>query len=224
MKITILSIAPEQFNDFLKTSLIHRAREKGVLDIEIKDIRDYAPGSFRKVDDSPYGGGPGMLLRVQPIADAIADSKSDDSHVLILAPIGKRFDQKDAHRLAEMKHLILVCGHYEGFDQRVYEFADEIISIGDYILCGGELPAMVISEAVTRLIEGTIKRDSIKEESFEDGLLEYPQYTRPAEYKGMKVPDVLLSGNDAKIKKWRRNKAIELTKERRADLLEDRKD
>ena len=224
MKITILSIAPEQFNDFLKTPLIHRAREKGVLDIEIKDIRDYAPGSFRKVDDSPYGGGPGMLLRVQPIADAIADSKSDDSHVLILAPIGKRFDQKDAHRLAEMKHLILVCGHYEGFDQRVYEFADEIISIGDYILCGGELPAMVISEAVTRLIEGTIKRDSIKEESFEDGLLEYPQYTRPAEYKGMKVPDVLLSGNDAKIKKWRRNKAIELTKERRADLLEDRKD
>ena len=224
MKITILSIAPEQFNDFLKTPLIHRAREKGVLDIEIKDIRDYAPGSFRKVDDSPYGGGPGMLLRVQPIADAIADSKSDDSHVLILAPIGKRFDQKDAHRLAEMKHLILVCGHYEGFDQRVYEFADEIISIGDYILCGGELPAMVISEAVTRLIEGTIKRDSIKEESFEDGLLEYPQYTRPAEYKGMKVPDVLLSGNDAEIKKWRRNKAIELTKERRADLLEDRKD
>ena len=224
MKITILSIAPEQFNDFLKTPLIHRAREKGVLDIEIKDIRDYAPGSFRKVDDSPYGGGPGMLLRVQPIADAIADSKSDDSHVLILAPIGKRFDQKDAHRLAEMKHLILVCGHYEGFDQRVYEFADEILSIGDYILCGGELPAMVISEAVTRLIEGTIKRDSIKEESFEDGLLEYPQYTRPAEYKGMKVPDVLLSGNDAKIKKWRRNKAIELTKERRADLLEDRKD
>ena len=224
MKITILSIAPEQFNDFLKTPLIHRAREKGVLDIEIKDIRDYAPGSFRKVDDSPYGGGPGMLLRVQPIADAIADSKSDDSHVLILAPIGKRFDQKDAHRLAEMKHLILVCGHYEGFDQRVYEFADETLSIGDYILCGGELPAMVISEAVTRLIEGTIKRDSIKEESFEDGLLEYPQYTRPAEYKGMKVPDVLLSGNDAEIKKWRRNKAIELTKERRADLLEDRKD
>ena len=133
MKITILSIAPEQFNDFLKTPLIHRAREKGVLDIEIKDIRDYAPGSFRKVDDSPYGGGPGMLLRVQPIADAIADSKSDNSHVIILAPIGKRFDQKDAHRLAEMKHLILVCGHYEGFDQRVYEFADETLSIGGYI-------------------------------------------------------------------------------------------
>ncbi len=204
MKITILSIAPEQFESFLKTPLIARNIAAGLLNLQIKDIRDYAPGSFRKVDDSPYGGGAGMVIRYQPVADALKDVKSDDSHSIILAPIGKPYKQKDAHRLAEMDDLVFVCGHYEGFDERIYEECDEVLSIGDYVLCGGELPAMVIVESLMRVLDGSMKKDSVIEESFEEKLLEYPQYTRPQSIKGKDVPEVLLSGDHEAIRQWRK--------------------
>ena len=220
MRISILTICPEQFGDFQRTPLISRAVRSGLLELEIVDIRDYAPGSFRAVDDSPYGGGAGMILRCQPVLDALEDRKGPKSHVVILAPIGKTLDQETCHRLSGEEHIIFICGHYEGMDARIYSFADEMISIGDYILTGGELPAMVITDSVMRLVEGSMKAESVQEESFENGLLEYPQYTRPAEYKGMKVPDILLSGDHGAIEKWRREEALRITRELRPDLLE----
>ena len=219
MKITILTICPEQFGDFQKTPLISRAVNAGLLELSIIDIRDYAPGSFRHVDDSPYGGGAGMILRCQPVLDALEAVRTPLSHVAILAPIGKPYVQADAHRLAAMEELVLICGHYEGMDARIYPYADEILSIGDYILTGGELPAMVICDSLMRLVEGSMKKESTVEESFEEGLLEYPQYTRPADYKGQKVPEVLLSGDHEAIRKWRQEEALRVTKERRPDLL-----
>lgn len=221
MKLTILTICPEQFGDFLKTPVISRPVDKGLLELEIIDIREYAPGCFRKVDDSPYGGGAGMILRCQPVLDALDACRSADSHVVALAPIGSVFTQKMAQRYAEKDHVILICGHYEGMDARIYAHVDELVSIGDYILTGGELPAMVIADAVARLLKGNIKEDSLKEESFEDGLLEYPQYTRPAEYKGEKVPEVLLSGDHEAIRNWRRQEALKLTRRLRPDLLKE---
>ena len=221
MKITILTICPEQFNDFLNTPLISRNSEKGLLEIEICDIRDYAPGSFRKVDDSPYGGGAGMIMRCQPVLDALADKRTADSYVIVLSPQGRRYDQKEAHRLSQMKHLI--CGHYEGMDARIYDHVDELISIGDYILCGGEMPAMIITESVMRLVDGSMKKESVLEESFEEDLLEYPQYTRPADYKGQKVPVVLLSGDHEAIRNWRHEEAVKLTEKMRPDLLEKKR-
>ena len=219
MKISLLTICPEQFDSFIKTPLIARNISSGLLQLEVIDIRDFAPGSFRKVDDSPYGGGPGMIMRCQPIYDALKEIRTADSHVIIMAPRGTPYKQETAHLLSEYKHLIIICGHYEGVDERVYETADEIISIGDYILTGGELPAMVVCDSLMRLIEGSMKKESTIEESFEDGLLEYPQYTRPADYNGMKVPEILLSGNREKIAKWRKEKAQELTEKNRPDLL-----
>ncbi len=219
MKITILTICPEQFGDFQKTPLISRAVNAGLLELSIIDIRDYAPGSFRHVDDSPYGGGAGMILRCQPVLDALEAVRTPLSHVAILAPIGKPYVQADAHRLAAMEELVLICGHYEGMDARIYPYADEILSIGDYVLTGGELPAMVICDSLMRLVEGSMKKESTVEESFEEGLLEYPQYTRPADYKGQKVPEVLLSGDHEAIRKWRQEEALRVTKERRPDLL-----
>ena len=219
MKITILTICPEQFGDFQRTPLIARAVEAGLLELSIIDIRDYAPGSFRHVDDSPYGGGAGMILRCQPVLDALEAVRTPRSHVAILAPIGKPYVQADAHRLAAMEELVLICGHYEGMDARIYPYADEILSIGDYVLTGGELPAMVICDSLMRLVEGSMKKESTVEESFEEGLLEYPQYTRPADYKGQKVPEVLLSGDHEAIRKWRQEEALRVTKERRPDLL-----
>ena len=220
MKISILTICPEQFGDFQKTPLIARAVEAGRLELSIIDIRDYAPGSFRRVDDSPYGGGAGMILRCQPVLDALSAVRTPESRVLILTPAGKPYTQADAHRLAEESHLILICGHYEGMDARIYPYADELLSIGDYVLTGGELPAMVITDSVMRLVKGSIKEESTKEESFEQGLLEYPQYTRPADYNGQKVPEVLLSGDHEAIRKWRQQEALRITKENRPDLLD----
>ena len=219
MRISILTICPEQFGNFLETPLISRAVNAGILKMEIIDIRDFAPGSFRRVDDSPYGGGAGMILRCQPVLDALESVRNPVSHVVIMAPLGKTFTQADAHRLAEEEHLVFICGHYEGMDARIFPNADEILSIGDYIVTGGELPAMVISDAVMRLVKGTIKEESVREESFENGLLEYPQYTRPADYNGEKVPEVLLSGDHKAIEEWRREQAIELTRKNRPDLL-----
>ena len=219
MKISILTICPEQFGDFRRTPLISRAEEKGILELEIVDIRDYAPGSFRHVDDSPYGGGPGMILRCQPVIDALEAVRTPGSHVIALIPAGKPYTQKNARTLSEKEHLIFLCGHYEGMDARIYPYADELLSIGDYVLTGGELPAMVITDSVMRLVEGSIKADSLKEESFEEGLLEYPQYTRPAVYRGAEVPEVLLSGNHEAIRKWRQEEARKLTAQQRPDLL-----
>ena len=220
MRISILTICPEQFGDFKRTPLIARALEKKILELEIIDIREFADGCFRKVDDSPYGGGAGMVLRCQPVLDALDSVRTMRSHTVVLAPVGKTFTQKDSHRLSEKEHLILICGHYEGMDARIYEHADELFSIGDYVLTGGELPAMVITDSVMRLVKGAIKEESIQEESFENGLLEYPQYTRPADYKGQKVPEILLSGNHEAIRKWRGEEALRLTKKFRPDLLQ----
>ena len=222
MKISILTICPEQFASFKNTPLISRAAASGLLELEILDIRDFAPGSFRAVDDSPYGGGAGMILRCQPVLDALASVRTPDSHVLITAPVGRPYTQSDAHRLAGMPHLIIICGHFEGMDARIYPHADELISIGDYILTGGELPAMVIADSVMRLVKGSMKEASTLDESFEHGLLEYPQYTRPADYKGQKVPEVLLSGDHEAIRKWRTEQALEITKKNRPDLISEK--
>ncbi|MBP5279306.1 MAG: tRNA (guanosine(37)-N1)-methyltransferase TrmD [Erysipelotrichaceae bacterium] len=223
MKIRILTIAPEEFETFLKTPLIRRNIESGLLDLQIVDMRDYVKGSFRKIDDSPYGGGAGMILRCEPVVGALNACISENSHVVILDPIGKTFDQKTAHRLSEYDELIFLCGHFEGFDARIYDYGDEIISIGDYILLGGALPAMVVCEALMRLVDGSMKKESVIEESFENGILEYPRYTRPSEFEGKKVPEVLLSGNEKKINEWRETEAKKLTEKYRPDLLDKKR-
>ena len=222
MKISILTICPEQFESFLKTPLIERNVASSLLQLEIIDIRDFVKGSFRKIDDSPYGGGPGMILKVEPVVKALESVKSKDSHVILMAPAGKTYKQEDAHRLGEYEHLIIICGHFEGFDQRITKYVDEIFSIGDYILCGGEIPAMVISESVMRLVDGSMKRESVLDESFENGLLEYPQYTRPYDYNGDKVPDVLLSGDHEAIRRWRHEEALKMTEKYRKDMIEEK--
>lgn len=219
MKITILTICPEQFGDFMKTPLIARSMASGLLDLQVVDIRDFAPGSFRDVDDSPYGGGAGMILRCQPVLDALESVRTPESRVLIMAPVGEKYTQKDAHRLVAEQHLIIICGHYEGMDARIYPHANELISIGDYILTGGEIPAMVIADSVMRLAPGSMKEESTAEESFENGLLEHPQYTRPADYKGQKVPEVLLSGDHEAIRRWRKEQSVLLTRKHRPDML-----
>ena len=221
--ISVLTICPEEFDSFLKTPLIERSVVSGLLKIEVTDIRDYAPGSFRKIDDSPYGGGAGTILRVQPVEDALKKVCEKNSHIIITSPTGKTFNQKDARRLSKMTHVVLVCGHYEGYDARIYDLADEMLSIGDYVLSGGELPAMVITQAVMRLVDGSMKKESVTDESFEENLLEYPQYTKPSDYNGRKVPDILLSGNHEKIREWRREEAVKLTEKLRPDLLEKEK-
>lgn len=211
MKITILTICPELFGSFLESHVIRRASGLGELCIRIIDIRDYAGGSFRHVDDSPFGGGSGMILRAGPVLDALAAAGS--GHSAVLAPAGKRYTQVDARRLASEDHLILVCGHYEGLDARIYGHADELISIGDYVLTGGEIAAMVVADSVARLLPGVVK-DTADESFAENGLLEYPQYTRPADFRGEKVPDVLLSGNHAAIGQWRREQSLIWTKKK----------
>lgn len=219
MIIKILTIVPEEFAAFLKTPLIRRNIESGLLDMQIIDMRDYVKGSFRKIDDSPYGGGAGMILRCEPVVNALKANRSEKSHVLIMDPIGKKFDQKKAHELSNREELIIICGHFEGFDARIYDYADEIISIGDYILRGGELPAMVVCEATMRLVDGSMKKESVLQESFENGILEYPRYTRPNEFDGKKVPEVLLSGNEKNINEWRKTEAEKLTEKYRPDLF-----
>ena len=221
MRISILTICPEIFGSFLKSPLISRGEREGKQKTEIVDIRDFADGCFRKVDDSPYGGGAGMILRMEPVLKAISSVRTENSYIAALTPAGCRYDQKKARELSRKEHLILLCGHYEGIDERIYSYTDELISIGDYVLTGGELPAMVIADSVLRLCEGGIRRESLREESFDRDLLEYPQYTRPAVFEGLSVPEVLLSGNHEAIRKWREQEALRLTRERRPDLLDD---
>ena len=219
MKITILTIFPEMFHDFLNTSIVSRAINKGIAEIEIVDIRDFAYGSYRHVDDSPFGGGAGMVMKCQPVLDALDSVRTAVSRTVVMSPAGEVYSQKKAHAFAEEEHLILICGHYEGMDARICEEADELVSIGDYVLTGGELAAMVITDSIVRLLKGVIRDESTSEESHENGLLEYPQYTKPADYNGKKVPEVLLSGHHEKIRKWRLQQSLKLTREKRPDMF-----
>lgn len=212
------------FSGPLGESIVKRAQEKGLVEINIQDLRRWAKGTHKQVDDRPYGGGVGMVLMIEPIFEALQKIKSPSAHTVLLDPAGSPFNQEKAQELAKLNHLILLAGHYEGVDERVREhLVDEVISIGDYILTGGELPAMVVVDAVVRLIPGVLeKEEATRYESFSEGLLEHPQYTRPEDFRGWKVPEVLLSGNHKEIEKWRKQKSLEKTKKVRPDLL-DRK-
>ena len=218
MKIDILTLFPEMFDGFLNTSIIKRARDLGKVDIKVHNFRDYSLDKHGRVDDYPYGGGAGMVLMCEPIFRAIEDIRTEESLVIMLSPSGKVFKQNLAVDLSRKKHIILLCGHYEGFDERIKTIVDIELSIGDYVLTGGEVPSMVITDAITRLIPGVITRESLDSESFNDGLLDYPNYTRPEEFRGMRVPEVLLSGHHKNIEKYRQEEKIRLTKENRQDL------
>ena len=222
LRVDILTLFPEMFGGFLGESILRIAREKGLLEVRVSNIRDWAEGRHKKVDDTPFGGGPGMVLMVPPVARCLAAVREMDRRrgpVILLTPQGRPFDQQAARRLAGLERLILLCGHYEGVDERIRTLVDEEISIGDYVLTGGELPAMVVTDAVARLLPGVVGNSaSPHEESFSEGLLEYPQYTRPRDYEGLAVPDVLLSGNHAEIERWRRQESLRRTQERRPDL------
>jgi tRNA (guanine37-N1)-methyltransferase len=222
MKIDVLTLFPGMFVGPLDESIVRRARKAGLLDLNIHNLRNYAHDRHKTVDDRPFGGGPGMLLKPEPIFEAVEHLAGEQTRVVLMSPSGRTFDQAVARDLAGCEHLLLVSGAYEGFDERVrVELADDELSIGDYILTNGALPAMVIIDAVIRLIPGALGDDeSPQDESFSHGLLEYPQYTRPAEFRGMKVPEVLTSGNHAEIAKWRAQQAKLRTQERRPDLLQ----
>lgn len=223
MKIKILTLFPEMFDGFLTNSIIKRAIANNVVEIQIINIRNYTLDKYGRVDSYPVGGGAGLVMKCQPIVDAIKANKSDKSHVIMLSPRGEKYSQKRARELTKESDIILLCGHYEGIDERVNKYIDEQISIGDYILTGGELGSMVISDSIIRLLDGAIAEDSTQEESFENGLLEYPQYTEPYDYNGDKIPDILYSGNHQAIKKWRQKKSLYLTKELRPDLFKNYK-
>ena len=220
MKITILTLFPEMFDGFLTNSIIKRAVSKGVVEVKIVNIRDYTKDKYGRVDNPPVGGGAGLIMKCQPIIDCLNAVKSPESHTILLSPRGKTFNQEKAHFFQEnVKDLVILCGHYEGIDERVNKYVDEQVSIGDYILTGGEIGAMAISDSIIRLIDGAISNESTKEESFENGLLEYPQYTEPFDFNGDKIPDILYSGNHTAINKWRQKQSLKLTKENRQDLF-----
>jgi len=219
MKIDILTLFPKMFEGFVSESIIKRAINNSLVEINIVDFRNYSTLKNNQVDDTPYGGGAGMVLMCEPVVRAIEDLKKEDSLVILTCPQGKTYNEKMAIDLKNYKHLIIVCGHYEGYDERIRNFVDLEISIGDYVLTGGEIPAMAITDSVVRLIEGVINRESHIEDSFTNNLLDYPTYTKPADFRGMQVPEVLLSGNHAKINEYRKTEQIKRTKERRPDLL-----
>ncbi|MDD4187201.1 MAG: tRNA (guanosine(37)-N1)-methyltransferase TrmD [Bacilli bacterium] len=219
MKITILSLFPEMFSGFINESIIKRVIDKNLVEIEIINFRDYSPLNHKQVDDTPYGGGSGMVLRCEPIFECLDKIKTKESYIVIMCPTGNTYNQEKARNLSLKKHLIIICGHYEGFDERIKSLADEIISIGDYILTGGEIPAMVVADSVIRLLDGAINSGSLDNESFNDNLLDYPVYTKPANYRGLKVPEVLISGDHKKIAEYRESEQLRITKERRPDLI-----
>jgi tRNA (guanine37-N1)-methyltransferase len=224
MKIDVLTLFPEMFDGVFNGSILKKAQEKGAVSYNVVNFRDYTLNKHNKVDDYPYGGGAGMVLAPQPIFDAVDGlQKADSARIILMCPQGERFTQKKAEELAEEEHLIFICGHYEGYDERIREaLVTDEISIGDFVLTGGELASMVIVDSVTRLLPGVLGNDeSPVKDSFSTGLLEHPQYTRPAEYRGMKVPEVLTSGNHAHIEEWRRYESLKRTWERRPDLLKD---
>ena len=219
MKIDILTLFPHMFDGFLEESIIARAIKDKKVVVNIHNFRDYSKDPHKNVDDYPYGGGAGMVLMPQPIFDCVNALKKENSKVILLTPQGKTYSQKMAIEFTKEEHLIIICGHYEGFDERIRSLADYELSIGDYVLTGGELPAMVISDSIIRLLDGVINKESYENDSFTNDLLDYPVYTKPADYNGMKVPEVLLSGHHANINKWRMEEQIKRTKERRPDLM-----
>jgi tRNA (guanine37-N1)-methyltransferase len=220
MRIDVVTLFPELFETFGKTSFVGRARDGGQLDLRMRPLREHGLGKHKSVDDTPYGGGSGMVMRVDVLA-ACMDEGGEDFHRVLLTPQGKPFDQATARSLAARPAIMLVCGRYEGFDERVRSLVQEEISLGDFVMTGGEVAAMAVIEACVRLLPGVLgNEDSTKEESHAEGLLEYPQYTRPVEFRGMRVPDILQSGNHGEIEKWRREQALVRTRERRPDLLQ----
>lgn len=222
MKIDVLTLFPAMFAGPLDESILKRARQAGLLDLQLHQLRDWAHDRHKTVDDRPFGGGPGMLLKPEPIFEAVESLRRENTRVVLMSPTGRKFNQAIAGELAQHEHLVLVTGHYEGFDERIRQaLADDELSIGDYVLTNGALPAMVVIDAVARLLPGVLGDDrSASEESFNHGLLEYPQWTRPAEFRGMKVPEVLVSGNHAEIARWRAQQAKLRTQEKRPDLME----
>ncbi len=219
MKIDILSLFPEMFDGFLNTSIIKRAIDSSLVEVVIHDFREYADNKHKKVDDYPYGGGQGMVLMCQPIIDCLKDIVTKEALVILMSPQGKTLEQSYSQKLSLEKHLVIICGHYEGFDERIRDYVDVELSIGDYVLTGGELASMVVCDSVIRLLDGAIKDISHEDDSFSAGLLEYPQYTRPYEYDGNIVPDVLMSGHHENIRKWRLKQSLLKTYHKRPDLL-----
>lgn len=221
IRIDILTLFPSMFDGFLNESIINRAIKRNLVQINVINFRDYTLDPHGKVDDTPYGGGAGMVLAPQPIFDAVEDLKTENTKVILLTPDGKTYNQEMAYSYSKEEHIILICGHYEGFDERIRTLADSEISIGDYVLTGGEIPSMVITDSITRLIDGVIEKESHEYDSFNNNLLDYPTYTKPRDFRGMKVPDVLTSGNHKEIEKYRLEQQIKRTKERRPDLLKE---
>ena len=219
MVIDVLTLFPNMYDNFLTESIIKRAIDNGKVKVNIHNIRDYTVYNNNQVDEYPFGGGGGMVLMCDPIFRAIDALKDDDAFIIMMTPGGIVYKEKVAYDLSQKKHLIILCGHYEGFDERIKTIVDMEISIGDFVLTGGEIPSMVVMDSVIRLIPGVINSNSLTSESFNDNLLDYPNYTKPVEYRGMKVPDVLLSGHHENINKYRHEKQIELTKKNRPDLL-----
>lgn len=220
MKIDILTLFPEMFEGFINTSIIKRAIQKKQIEINLINFRDYSPLNNKQVDDTPYGGGAGMILRCEPIFECLDKIDTKDAHIILLSPEGIKYNQSVGKSLTNYKHLIIICGHYEGFDERIKTRVDEVISIGDYILTGGEIPAMAITDSITRLLPGVISDSSLEEESFNNNMLDYPTYTKPQEYRGLKVPEILLSGDHKKIALYREQEKLKKTKELRPDLME----
>ncbi len=219
MKISILTLFPHMFDNFLSESIIKRAIDKGLVSVEVINIRDFSKLNNNQVDDTPYGGGAGMVMMVEPVVDAINSVKKNNSKVYLMSPAGVPFKQEQAVNLSEEEHIILICGHYEGIDERISYYIDGEISIGDFVLTGGEIPAMAISDAVIRLLDGVIREESYINDSFSDKLLDYPTYTKPPIYDGHSVPDVLLSGHHKNISEWRKSEQIKRTSDRRPDLM-----
>ena len=223
MRITVMTLFPEFFDSFKTTSIIRKALEKNRVEFDCVDYRQFTLDKHNHVDDTPCGGGVGMLLMVQPIVDCLKAIKTENSHVILMCPQGKTFKQEMARDYAtNYDHIILICGHYEGYDERIRDYVDEEVSLGDFVLTGGEIAAMTISDAIIRLLDGVITKQSHEDDSFENGLLEYPQYTRPVEYDGKRVPDVLLSGHHENIRKWRLKESLRKTYLKRPDLIEKR--
>ena len=220
MIIDILTILPNMFDNFLSESIIKRAIEKKLVNINIHNIRDYSEYNHKQVDDTPYGGGSGMVLMCDPIFKAVEALRKDDTLVIMMTPQGEKYSQKKAYELSNHKHIIIICGHYEGFDERILSLVNLELSIGDYVLTGGELPSMIVTDSIVRLIDGVINSESHLNDSFNDNLLDYPTYTKPRVYNGMEVPEILLSGHHENIENWRMEQRIKKTKEKRPDLME----
>ena len=221
MRIDILTLFKEQFNGFLETSIIKRAIDKKQVEINLVDIRDFVQNKHRQVDDTVYGGGSGMVIMVEPVVLAIESVKTKDSKIILLTPSGDVYNQDKAISLSKEKHLIIICGHYEGIDERIKHFIDMEISIGDFVLTGGEIPSMVLVDSITRLLDGVINKESLESESFNDNLLDYAVYTKPRNFRGYEVPEVLVSGNHELIRKYREEERIRRTNERRKDLIDN---